>query len=319
MWSQQAARIGDVAEELIVSVAWAQWGALSALVSRDERPATSMIDPESLLLMSILGSRKEKRLLDIAAGWLDVGSRLVSTQRARTIAGRFASCHASAIASVATIALKAGDHRWKKLVTHEGDEAASLIRPKSLGPLRLDAPPALMLRLRAGFGMGTKADALALLIGTGDSMPLRAIADNLSYGSRPLRLALEDMVLADLVRRLATSPVQYQVMADQWYHLLNGGHNGIPTTRRFPAKWQPWSSIAGFASQVIAWSEHSVGSEVGSAYVAASQSRDLLEGSLDPALKHRFMLRGPRSGQRWDLDSFEELVVRFDAEVREAI
>ena len=63
-------------------------------------------------------------------------------------------------------AVAAGDRRWTRLARPPSSVSAAP-RGKPFGTIRLAAGPALMLRLRAGFGVGSKADVLAFLLAAG--------------------------------------------------------------------------------------------------------------------------------------------------------
>jgi hypothetical protein len=311
----QRANIRKTIEELLVDVAWGQWAKMSSLVSRRSVDAQAIIDPETLLLSSIIGSGREKRLLDLAAGWLQQGARLVSTQRTRTLASRLPADQKDVFATIAALAVQAGDHRWKPYAMPQSGADVSTVRVKDLGPLRLDVPQSLMLRLRAGFGMGTKADVLAMLLGMDEPMTLRAISENLSYGVRPLRLALEDMVLAGFVERVASTPAAFRITDAQWTSLLNGGFNSIPKHANTPPTWQPWSDVMVLCSHIISWSRDADLHDA-SPYVVASRSRDILDSFLTPTLVGRFALKGATASERWELQSLERFVSEFDAQVR---
>lgn len=312
------ARIRKTVEALLVDVAWSQWAKLSTVASRGSLDAQAIIDPEALLLSSIIGSTKEKRLLDLVASWLQQGARLISTQRTRTLASRLPEIHQDVMGAIANLAVRAGDHRWKPYANEKSSFTTAEVREKSLGPIRLDVPQSLVLRLRAGFGMGTKADVLAMLLGTDEPMTLRAISEHLGYGVRPLRLALEDMVLAGLVERIASTPAAFRIVPSQWQVLLNGGHNAFAKRKGFPPVWQPWSDVTILCSHILVWS-HETEAQGPTPYVAASRSRDLMANWLTPVLVHRFAVTGPSDSERWELPSLETFVSNFDAKVRAAV
>ncbi|MGH7583990.1 MAG: hypothetical protein ACREL5_12265, partial [Gemmatimonadales bacterium] len=113
-------KIARQVERLVVDIAWTQWSALSSLVSPRAEPARAIIDPEALILLSVMGERYERRLLDVAAAWLAEGIRFVSVQRARSIAARLPKTQRHAFSSVAAMATATGDHRWKRYVTPDG-------------------------------------------------------------------------------------------------------------------------------------------------------------------------------------------------------
>ena len=66
---------GSLARQAAVRVAWAQWSSLGAPTA-DASSATSIIDPEALVLVSLAMLDEERRLADMLAWWARVGSRL---------------------------------------------------------------------------------------------------------------------------------------------------------------------------------------------------------------------------------------------------
>lgn len=317
MSSNTPGSIRETIEELIVDLAWAQWARLSPLVTSKALQAQTIIDPEALLLFSMVCRNREQRLLDVTAGWLTEGSRLVSTQRTRTFGSKLAQAHSRAVQDIASLAFGAGDHRWKPYGVKKLDDPLPLVRAKRVGPVRLDAPQALMLRLRAGFGMGTKADVLAAMLGTTEPMTLRTMAETVGYGSRPLRMAVDDMERAGFVERIDSTPASYRVAQSQWLELLNGGHHSVPRRDSYPPTWQPWGDVVVLCSQIIGWSNDCESQEV-SDYVAASRSRDIIEKNLTPALVRAFALPQSSPSVRWELSLFEEFVTQLEHQVRTA-
>lgn len=301
----------------MVDLAWAQWSVLSTMVSarQGEGAARSIVDPEVLLLLSLIGHRKEGRLLDVVAAWMKEGLRYASMQRARTISATLPDMHGFAFGNLAALATRAGDHRWKRYVTPESDGLLDQVRDKQLGPIRLDAPPTLLLRLRAGFGVGTKADALALLLGSKEPVNLRSIAENLGYGSRPLRLALEDLVLAGFVERIASTPATFRASSAQWDAVLNAGHHAVPARQDYPPAWLPWADVLVLCCHIQVWGADCEDQNF-TEYVAASRARDIIEQCATPSLVQTLSLRLPRSTERWDLPALSRFVSQLDERVR---
>lgn len=304
-------RLGRKAADLLADHAWAQWSVLSAAASHRARAPQSTIDAEALVIQSIVVAPSEQRLVDVLRGWFHEGISLISLQRARSLIRQLPPRFHDVLGTLAAIATASGDHRWKRYVTENGAAHAARSREKKSGPLRLDAAGALMLRLRAGFGAGTKADVLALLLGQSEPMTLRAISDQLRYLPQPLRIALDDMVAAGFVERIGSSPVIFRASARQWENVLSGGFHEIARREDFPPPWLPWADTLICMACVIDWSM-TAATERWSDYVAASRARDLMETSVTPAMVHLMNLRMPDTSGQWKLDMFARLFGSID-------
>jgi hypothetical protein len=82
-------------------------------------------------------------------------------------------------------------------------------------------PRTLWLRVRAGFGVGSKADTLAFLVGMqGAPSTARSIAYATGYSSVSIRQAVEEMALARLIRGTKKHPFEYLPPLRPWTELL---------------------------------------------------------------------------------------------------
>ncbi|NIQ58245.1 MAG: hypothetical protein GWN71_34345, partial [Gammaproteobacteria bacterium] len=110
----------------------------------------------------------------------------------------------------------------------------------------LDGQCALWLRLRAGLGVGAKADVLAYLLGTGDAWAsVSDIARATGYSTVAVRTATAEMVLARFIREAGDRPVRYSAPSDSWADLLELG--GDPPVA---PRWHAWSEIFAFLAGV---------------------------------------------------------------------
>ncbi|NNM35433.1 MAG: hypothetical protein HKO53_20325, partial [Gemmatimonadetes bacterium] len=181
--------VRSVVSEAATKVCWTQWKQLGAGVSGDPGSGRSVIDPEALLLLSFQLEEHERRLEDMWRWWAKAGSRLTSVQRLLTLADTFPHGSRARIPSFAAAAYEAGDGMWKRLgVT----EAFTMSRRRRKGPEApsLSTPGTLLLRLRAGFGLGAKADILAYLLSNVRGDPTIAeVAASTAYSKQAIRLA----------------------------------------------------------------------------------------------------------------------------------
>ena len=246
-----------------IDAAWRQWAALGAPVG-GPRPRT-VLDPEALVLASLALLPHERRLGDVLLWWASVGSPLLSVQRTRTLAKVLlaAGSDGGALSAFAASALDAGDRRWRRLAGSGGIDA----RPaKGAERPDLSDPSALVLRLRAAFGVSAKADLFAVLLGTARPATVRELAEASGYSTVAVRVALGEMALAGAVAPTGASPAAYRVPRPApWSDLLAGG----PRPR-----WGYWAETFAVLLAVGDWGRRA---EAWSPYVASSKARDLVE------------------------------------------
>ena len=83
-------RVEQTAREAALVVCWEQWRSLGAFAGTYGAPrATSIIDPEALVLLSLLLRDAERRLDDFLGWWASSGATLLSVQRAHNLARWF--------------------------------------------------------------------------------------------------------------------------------------------------------------------------------------------------------------------------------------
>lgn len=260
-------RIGETAGKAAVEVAWAQWSALApAAASAPDVRARSVVDPEALVLLSLAFRTRERRLDDLLAGWARVGAPLLGVARINALVAAWPGEVREGLGGFARAAVDAGDRRWKRLAA----PVALPSRGKDAGPLRLDDAAALLLRLRAGLGVGSRADLLALLLGMrGEPVSARTMAAALGYSGRAIRTAAEGMALAGLIEEVPGPPAAYRVDAGRWAGVLRTARGDFP-------RWRFWSLVLPFLAAVDAWAGKTA-REGWSDYVASSRARDLVE------------------------------------------
>lgn len=262
---QQTAKL---VEALGVEWAWQQWASLGAgaLTSAPDHSDT-LVDPEALLLLSLVMQPSERRLADLVAWWAAVGSSLLSVQRTKTLVAVFPETVREALGGFAYLASKAGDKRWKKLASPTapmwGDRR---LKGPSQPPLK-DAS-ALVLRLRAGFGVNAKSDALAYLIGMQQrAATVQEIAEAIHYTKVTVRNALQDMVLARFIQEVPGHPAKYTVDRRPWLALLNA------SKQTGSLVWKPWSGLFAFLAHThLLYAQADALSE----YLLSTKARDLV-------------------------------------------
>lgn len=264
--------VGERARRTGAEVAWAQWSALtSAAAPEGGRRPRAMVDPEALVLISLALRESDRRLDALVFGLARRGSALLSVQRMTSLAETFPLATRDALGEFAA---QAGDRRWK---AHAGPVAEDrvAVRTTPMGAVRLTAAPALMLRLRAGFGVGAKSDLLAFLLGLrGAPAPVSLMSAATSYSGRAMRTAAEEMTQAGFIERLDTSPVAYVADHTAWAGVLRLFRLTAQRTPEVPP-WRYWAVIFAFLAEVDCWAREAEEQEW-SAYHASSRARDLV-------------------------------------------
>lgn len=268
----------DVEERLCaigVQAAWAQWSALGAGTLHEERPASSIIDPEALLLLSLYLIPAERRLRDLTKWWAEVGSDLLSVQRTKTLAKDFPAVTTERIHTYSRWATQAGDKRWRKYAEEEIDTAHERNRKGPDEP-KFSSPASLLLRLRAGFGVSAKADVLAFLLGkAGQPSTVRKTVEATGYSRATVSGALEDLSRAAFIDKGSGRPAEYRAPTHSWTALLwrpeleNGGGSGTLAPR-----WRYWGQLFAFLSRAREWAREA---DSLSEYIASTRARDLSE------------------------------------------
>lgn len=303
-----AARAERAVLDAAVAVCWEQWRSLGAFAtSHGPHPAQSIVDPEALVLLTLLVRERERRLDDFLGWWAQVGSSLLSVQRAQNLAKRLPERAAERLGAFARLAAAAGDRRWKR---HQSEGETPALSPRSgkgAAVPATHAAPALMLRLRAGLGVGAKADLLAFLLGLhGDRATTREAAEALGYTEVAVRTAAQEMALAGFVEETYDRPVLYSANPDAWGALLGAPSTNAPGASM--ARWRYWAGLFAFLADVGAWVEEGKGAEW-SAYVWSSRARDLAERHRQPLDAVRLRVPEPKHyrGSRY-LPAFVETV-----------
>ena len=300
--SERIDEIASAAREAAADAVWRQWSLLGAPVSGASPAPRSVIDPEALLLVSASIRSSERRLDDVLGWWAVAGSPLLSVQRTTTLLRRFPPSARAGVASFAIAAAAAGDGRWATLARTAG-EASLDSRGKRGGEPRLTPYPALMLRLRAGFGVGVKADLLAILLAMGGAdATVRSLSQASAYTPAAVRRAAQEMEAAAFVRRTHDRPVTYYVDPGRWTVLLEepGGTAGNGQG------WRSFAQLFAFLAWVGAWAEEQ---RDASPYVASSAARDLYEAHRSAFELNRISVPDPtRSTGAEYLDAFAATV-----------
>ena len=278
--------------EAAVQAAWTQWGAM-AFGAAAKAPARAIVDPEALVLATLVLEEHERRLDRLVQMWIGVGSRLLSTGRLASLLRDYPESVTPKVAAFAAAAAGAGDARWKRLAGKARAKVAARQSVEAVTP-DLRQPSTLMLRLRLALGVGIKADALAFLLGrSGVRATVREIASGTGYFERAVRRALDDLVAARFVGIQATSPISYYAQWAKWEQLLGVDQNSAPL-------WRYWHELYVVVVALDGWG-HEADAARWSRYVAASRLRDVFE-RIAPFRARAYVLEAPdweQPAERW--------------------
>ena len=266
--------IGQAAKSAALDAAWAQWSSLSTMAASDhDSRAWTVVDPEALVLASLALSPIERRLEDIVAAWARAAGFLMSKSRFKTLAMRFPPELESRLGDFASYAAEGGDRRWQSWASASESHTS---RTKSFGPLHLKVGPALIVRLRAGFGVNAKADVLGILLGLhGKKATLKELAIGAAYTERMVRTATEEMEMAGFIFEIEGRPSSFYANMESWAPLLGTWPDSLTEEAPIPP-WRPWSTVFAFLCELSAWASRA-SEEKWTPYVAGSRVRDLYE------------------------------------------
>ncbi len=231
-----------------VRCAWSQWASIGALTLGVPQIDNEIVDIEALLLGSLGLAQREPRLRTLATDWTTRNSALVSIARLRALLeGPFASAEPSVSELAHLVSTEGGDARWRALVSGGGvrgaREGPAKQRERKAMPPRWRDARTLLLQLRRGFGVGMKADLLAILIGSrGAWRDVSTLCDLSRYSVAGVRRAADDMANAGLIETSSGHSRAFRANVSAWTTLLP--RIGSPVWRRradgfaFVLRWQ---------------------------------------------------------------------------------
>jgi len=267
------ASVGDKAGQIVLRTVWKQWSLLGSMVgtTRDEAE-TMVIDPEALIVASIILRADERRLEEVLGWWACEGTQLLSILRVKRVSKLIGENDNEVLSSYATVAKRFGHRSWKKYASVDSSVWGTTYN-RSSNRLRLRGPSNLILRLRAALGVGAKPDILSYLISmSNDFASVTEISRTLGYTPTAVRDALKDMTMAGLVSESTGRPAGYATNRIAWAQvLLTNGRNGdnLP-------QWCMWAAFFPFLLLVRAISSRVVSGDMND-YLANSHVRDHVE------------------------------------------
>jgi hypothetical protein len=302
-----------VAESLLESTkraVWQQWQAVGAMVSGTRR-AKAIVDPEALILLSLVLRDHERRLWDMLAWWAAVGASLLSVQRIKNLEVKYPKPIQLRLAEFARLAHETGgDFRWRSLARSSAEPTTRMHRKRETQP-ELIEPAALILRIRMGIGVGIKADILSFLLGIGGAWAsVKDISVATYYSNRAIRRAADDLVAARLAHSKAETPTEYRVSPKLWAELLQM-QEPLP-------EWHFWQPAFVFVAHFLKCVEEEKFKE--DSYLASTQARDLFELHRSAFSWNQISVPNPKDFRGTEyLDGFQGTVLKLADWLEESV
>jgi hypothetical protein len=269
----------------VLQTIWIQWKSLGTRVDA-RKLSSSIVDPDSLLLISLSLRHTERRLWDVLISWAKNGSGLFSIQRIKNLRDGFPIDTRNRLAEFSYRAVNEGkDHRWKTLMGSDGGPDARSNVLWAAYPATWH-PTSLMLRLRLGFGIGIVSDLLCYLISMhGDWSSAASISRAIDFSPYSVRRNADDMASAGILETTGEKPVRYRINDLGWGQLLEIQPNDI-------AGWRYWNELYAFAADYLARSSSVEWGEA-SSYLLSTKQRDLVEGHTEAFKMNRISYPDP--------------------------
>ena len=264
---------GIKAREIALQLVWNQWSSLGSMArSTSFKNKNRVIDPESLVLTSVALQKEERRLTEVLAWWAHDGTGLLSVQRMKKMASKTRSNGKDLFSEYAQLAALCGHRSWNNYAEHE-NQPELLHNHQKDTRLELRGPENLLLRLRATFGVGAKADIMSFLVSTPQfSATVPEISKYLDFSNKAVRDALKDMNVAGLVRESSGRPASYSTNQLAWVDLMNSKRDN----KTDHPEWALWSAIFPFLTSAMEICTAAVSSSLNS-FLVNSYARDLIE------------------------------------------
>jgi len=258
----------------LLDLLWRQWSALGVpgQTTIEER---RVVDPESLLLLSLTVGRYDARLFDEILGWLVVNGAFLNVQRLRNLMKRFNFQSQAQLSAVSELLMKKSNDplKWKRLASPRflrnpeplfflksgkpipmPDEKSPEFSPYGLlrGPIKLrehaqpfptKGMPSLLLRLRALLGVNARCELFCLLAAAEEIHPAE-VARQTGYSPRTVQNTLAEMSRSGVVQMRSGN-------RDKWYALNSGVLDLLLKPEGSPTPWVNWAPL--FRALEILW------------------------------------------------------------------
>jgi hypothetical protein len=255
------------------------------------------MDPEALILFTIVVGRRDPRLFDETLDWLAANRRLLSMQRLRNLSRRFpvdARLVGAVIAwagdSIPSQALPGHDLPAEQVPVFSRDVLSFIgepdpvfaeygyVRPRVVlsgksGEPDVKMPANFAFQLRHLFGPGSRSEVVRILLTFTDG-PLDAarISDEAGFAKRNVSDTLASLVASRAVKaRWSRNERNFIAYREKWAKLLEVG----PSADSLP-EFVSWVHLLPVSLEIIDWLDH-VAVTDDSEYLVSSRARDLME------------------------------------------
>jgi hypothetical protein len=259
--------------DALLAFLWRQWSAIG--VSGHARTDDAwLIDPEALLLFSTVVARRDARLFDEVLDWLQLNADRLNLQRLTRLQKDHALGDATVLAAMAAQLTLAKAHPKWRTVAARTPAPASGAEPRPLfqhlpaiGPgddtwlawgwqrpevelrglsqaPRPDQPATFLFKLRALFGLQTRAEVIAWLLAHETGHPAE-IARATGYFRGSIQSVLNELAASGHVFALrAGREKRFGLRQADWRFLLTWAD-----AKEFP-NWVPWGAVFGLFQRV---------------------------------------------------------------------
>jgi len=208
---------------------WRQWTAIG-VAGQVENPASSLIDPEAILLCTLALGRYDARLFDEIIDWLYVNGEFINVQRLTALQEQYKFDAAPQLSAIAEYLSQKSEYRLKwqrvsELYKTDGEHALfytvtgkplpvgndrdgyflkkGLIRNKVTlrhysSPFPVEGAPSLLLRLRALIGVSARSELICVLAGETEVHSAQ-VARLTGYNRKTVQNALREMSRSGVV------------------------------------------------------------------------------------------------------------------------
>jgi hypothetical protein len=249
----------------VVDLLWRQWSALG-VAGHVVQGSNTAVDPEALVLFSTVFARHDARLFDEVADWLQQNGDWINLLRMARLQREHELGDVTVLGALAEHLTQSSSHaKWKALAKKppQVDQPAPLfphlptpsrtdeiffrwgwlrspLEPRGLSkPPRPNQPGAFLLKLRALFGMQSRAEVLAWLLAHESGHPAQ-IARETGYFRGSVQNVLNELELSGHV--FATRDgreKRFIAPREHWHFLLTWSPDG---PAEFP-QWVPWAVL----------------------------------------------------------------------------
>jgi hypothetical protein len=217
------------------ALAWSLWAEMG--VSGWERHHSShAIDPERLILFTAFLGDADPRLRDESTDWCIVYGRYVSAARLRNLLSAQTPEVRATFAGTAATVNENSNLRWPGATQARATQARPYARTRRSAVADFTSPSLVVLRLRALFGVGARAEIMrAFLADPSARLSAADLSADAGYTKRNVAEALEALRVAGLLQVHAVRNQRLFGLADAaWLTSLPGG---------LPESWPRWSSV----------------------------------------------------------------------------